>query len=119
LVLWNYPHPNSSGISSFNAFTSDSSTFSTSTFVGVFAPNDNGNALGALGNAAQVFDLLDTDARYLRIEVTNTFRNNGVGLSEIAFDIGSVTAAVPEPGSLALFGAALGAFGLSRRRKNA
>jgi hypothetical protein len=52
----------------------------------------------------------------LRIDLVNTGLDQ-VNFDNVRLDFAAAVAAVPEPGSLALIGAALGAFGLSRRRK--
>lgn len=106
LALWNYPFGNSAGIIDFNVFTAELPDFSDSEFVGAFTALDDGN--GDVNNV-QVFDLIDSDARYVRLEVVSVARGNGTGLSEIAF------ATIPGPATAAVFLIAA-VFGRRRRR---
>lgn len=115
LAFWNYPHLDA-GIVNFNVYTSTEAGFGASTLVGSFLAIDDGSGLGLPGNSVQVFDLVDTTGRFIRIDVIST-NGNGTGWSEVAFDV------VPEPATITLL--ALGgiaalktgrAFGHHRRR---
>ena len=101
--------------------TSTDLTFSASTPVGRFAPADTPNVRASY--PAQVFDLTDSVARYVRLQVTGpqdpaiTF---ALSMGEIAFDVTAAPNAIPEPTSMALTCSA-GSIGLGlwlkRRRK--
>ncbi len=82
LALWNYPFPESGGIVDFDVFTAQSADFVDAVFVGSFAASDDGDDVI---NSVQVFDLLDSAARYVRIHVLTTAAPVGTGLSEVAF----------------------------------
>ncbi len=114
LALWN---DDNHGASSITVFTSNDVSFGSSTNVGTFFPTDPTNPQNKL--PAQVFDLTDSSARYVRIQINSTHSSsNLVGWAEVAFDA-SATAAVPEPGSFlvwSLFG--LAAVAIRRRRTN-
>ena len=117
LAFWNYPFPDSAGPSSIEVFTSNDAAFAGGTLVGTFSPlNDGtGNDVAAGLNVVQVFDLTDTTARYLRINVLATPAGNGIGWSEVAFDV--IPSAIPEPQTYALLLAGLGLLGFAARRK--
>lgn len=104
LALWNYPFFNTGGIIDFNVFTAQSADFSDSVFVGSFTALDDGD--GDI-NTVQVFDLVDSSARYIRIGVL-TGGPIGTGLSEVAFGT------IPAPATLAVF-VAFAAVGRRRR----
>ncbi len=105
LALWNYPHFNSGAIIDFQVFTAQSADFSDSVFVGSFTASDDGD--GDV-NTVQVFDLVDSSARYVRIGVLTVAFGNGTGLSEVAFGT------IPAPATLAVF-VAFAAVGRRRR----
>ena len=95
-------------------FTSNDSDFSVANHVGSFTAAIDGAGLGAPGTALQIFDLVDTAARYLRIDVlTVDPASPAFGWSEVAFDTGANT--VPVPATLALFG--LGLIGVAGSRR--
>ena len=78
LGFWQYPFESSGPLFDFQVFTSNDPGFGASTLVGSFTAVADGTGLGAPGTALQVFDLLDTDARYLRRRV-QTFSGAGWG----------------------------------------
>jgi hypothetical protein len=111
LVLWNYPFSSSAGIIDFSIYSSTTSNFSMASLLGTFKANDDAdNRL----NAAQVFEFIDTQSRYLRLSITSIANGENVGFSEIAFEASSTPAVLPEPSTLAIF--ALGVLGLASRR---
>ena len=112
LAFWNYPFSSNGPVLDFDILTSDDANFGTSTLAGSFIVANDGSSIGPPGNAVQVFDLLDSTARYVRFTNISLQSNAGFGWSEVAFDVGA--SAVPEPGTLALV---LGGFaGLLIRR---
>jgi hypothetical protein len=111
LAFWNYPFPNSGGVRGLEVFTSNVANFSSSFPAGVFSPADD--ATGGNVNAVQVFDLIDSNARYVRLRVTAVASPVGIGFSEVAFG----ATFIPEPASLATLclGAAALATTMTRR----
>jgi hypothetical protein len=88
LAFWNYPFPQSGGVTSLDVFTANDLSFSSPFFAGTFFPADDGNETV---NTVQVFDLTDSNAKYVRLRVTQTAEPGGFGFSEVAFGV------VPEP----------------------
>jgi hypothetical protein len=110
LLFWNYRFASSGGVRLMDVFTSDTADFSTSTAVGTFSPLDNAGLSGNAPVPVQVFDLIDTNARYVRLTVRERWStiNDGFGFSEVAF-------VVPTPGAATLL--ALGGLLAARRRR--
>ena len=109
LALWNEEF---SGIHSMNIETSINAAFVGAVNVGNFLPNDSPFDQSY---PAQVFDVTDSVAQYIRLTLTgpqNPNRGTYVSMGEIAFD---VTTAVPEPVTLSLLGLGIGAACLRRR----
>lgn len=118
MAYWNEEF---SGVDSMSVFTSNDPLFGVSTAVGAFAPT---NSPTGLDYTAEVFDLVDTDARYVRLMVTGPQVPNdghdGIGMAELAFDTTDVgISTVPLPAAawagLALLGALAGARRARRR----
>jgi len=107
MAFWNYPFNFSAGVTGMQVFTSSVPNFATSFLAGTFNPLDDGDTLI---NHVQVFDLTDSNARYVRLHVTSTASTNGTGFSEVAWG----ATQVPEPASLAAM--TLAAVALMRRR---
>ncbi len=103
------------GITAVEIFTSLAADFATSTSVGTFNPTFSGDA--NLDESLQVFDLIDTNAQYVRLNISN-FATNILGIAGVAFDVNSSVTVVPEPASLALMGLGLVGLGFTRRRKS-
>ena len=118
LVFWNYGWPDSVAITGFNVLTSNTTDFSDILFGGSFRAVSDGDHLTRI-NQAQVFDLIDTTARYVRFQVTDWERSSnyyGTGFSEIAFGVTPLP--VPVPGTVWLMGSGLiGLFACARRGK--
>ena len=111
MAFWNYPFDSSAGITEFSIYTSNQSSFLTSLFVGSFTPLSDGST-ATRTNEAQVFDLIDSNARYLRFQITGVESTTGNGFSEIALDAISV----PIPAAFWLFLTGLaGVLGLGKR----
>jgi hypothetical protein len=107
IVLWPDDFSGPSGIS---VFTSDDSLFTLATLVGTLSPSDPANSVAVPG---EVFDLLDTTARYVRLSITSGFdTGDQVGIGEVAFDV-----TIPEPSVLTIFGLGLSGLGVMMRRR--
>jgi hypothetical protein len=115
MALWNEEF---SGIETLSVSTSNDPTFGTSTSVGTFNPV---NTPFSANYGAEVFSLLTTDARYVRLDITGPQTPNlGTYLSmgEVAFATDDPTV-VPVPATLPLLFAGLASLGAfaSRSRK--
>ena len=96
IVFWNAIRK-SNDIASFNVHTSNDADFSVATPVGsltTLLPGDGGGAperyQGVGADKAPVFDLTDSTARYLRLEVNSVYSETGGGglmFFEIAFEV--------------------------------
>ena len=110
LALWNEEF---SGIQTMGVETANNAAFVGAASVGNFLPVDSPFDASY---PAQVFDVADSVARYIRLTLTGPQvpnRGTYVSMGEIAFDV--TPAAVPEPVTLSLLGLGLGAAYLRRR----
>ena len=82
-------------IDRFQVFTADNPGFVGALSVGVFDANDTNPPM-----PAQLFDLLDSNARYLRVHILTNEGGVAVNLGEMALEV----SAVPEPLLPALLG---------------
>ena len=124
LAFWDVPltdsfatdghNTNSTG--DFTVFVSDDPTFAGAVDVGNFTLVNNGLSSGAPG---QIFDLSDTLGRYVRIEHLTTQGGPQFGAGALAFATTDtpVPEAIPEPGTVALFGLAGLVIGLRRKKR--
>ncbi len=108
--LWNGSYR---GITNVELFTSLTADFAISTSVGVFSPTYGGNA--NLDEGLQVFDLLDTNAQFVRLSISS-YATSILGVAAVAFDVNPSVSSVPEPGSLALLALGLAGIGFSRKK---
>jgi hypothetical protein len=117
LAFWNFAAGSFGMITDFDVATANVSDFS----AGVTALGSFQSGGGAAPISLEVFDLTDTNARYVRITVTNTFDGFNMGLSEVAFGIGTgasqLSGAVPEPGSAAILSLVVCMTFIRRRRQ--
>lgn len=109
--LWNGGYR---GIINAELFTSITADFASATSVGVINPTRSGSA--DLRENLQVFDLIDTNAQFVRLSIYS-HATNILGVAGVAFDVNS--SSVPEPATLALLGIGLAGIGFSKRKKNA
>ena len=109
LALWDV-YANRS-INSFSVITSELSNFSIFSNVGSFVNHSANQA-----TPAEVFNLVDSTARYVRLTIASNWGSTLTQEGEIAFDVSAASAVVPEPAYLAMWG--LGAVGMmfARRR---
>ena len=121
LAFWDVPDdfngvPNGNSTGAFNVFVSDDPTFAGAVNVGSFTLTNNGLSSGAPG---QIFDLSDTLGQYVRIEHETTQGGTFFGAGALAFATTAtpVPEAIPEPGTVVLFGLAGLAIGLRRKKR--
>lgn len=108
MAMWNSADGLSASGNQFSVYTSDDSTFATSTFVGSFTGQQ-------INTAANSYVLADSTARYVRLDIANNFGNSCcTEIGFIGFDAAS--ASVPEPTTTALLGLGLLGFAVSRRK---
>ena len=114
MAFWNYPFNTLGPVTSLDVYTANNAGFAGAFFAGSFFPTDDATVTNI--NQAQVFDLADSNARYVRLRVTGQATANEIGYSEVAF------AAVPEPFTVGYIAVAvvslLGSTGRARRRSN-
>jgi len=110
LALWNDDYH---GASSITISTSNDSAFGTSANVGTFTPYEHGNP-NHDPLPAQVFDLTDSAARFVRIQINATYGHELTGWGEVAFD----TSAVPEPTTALLLACGLAGLAAAGRRRS-
>jgi hypothetical protein len=115
LVLWDRA-PVGQGVEGFTLLASADASFADPTVLGNFVAAE-GSGNGSVGETAtaQLFTFAPNDDEFIRMDVTSIYGICCVSLSQVAF--GEEASSVPEPASLALFGSALGGFGVIRRRK--
>jgi hypothetical protein len=109
-VMWNGTSGISASINGFSISTSNVSDFSSYTDVGSFTGHQS-------HYGATVYDLLNTNARYVKLTIDGNFGNSCcTGVGDIAFD--TQISAVPEAETAAMLLAGLGLIGsIVRRRK--
>jgi hypothetical protein len=114
MAFWNYPFNTLGPVTSLDVYTANNASFTGAFFAGSFFPADDATITGI--NQAQVFDLADSNARYVRLRVTGQATINTIGYSEVAFGV------VPEPFTLGYVAVAvvslLGSAGRPRRRSS-
>jgi hypothetical protein len=116
LAFWNHAAGSTANINAFRISTSNVFDFSASTLVGSF---NNPEQSTSNPYPVQVYNLVDTNARYVRLHI-DTYHGNGccVAVGEMAFDVQAADAVVPEPATMlvwTLFGG-LGACFLKCRK---
>ncbi|MEM1237466.1 MAG: VPLPA-CTERM sorting domain-containing protein [Pseudomonadota bacterium] len=117
LALWNRG-PSLQGIQDFSLYSSDTSGFAGGSLISSFTASAGVSNSAAASNGArlQVFGFAETQARFIRLEVSSVYGNCCVSLSEVAFD-GAPVSAVPVPASLPLLAVGFIALGALGRRK--
>jgi hypothetical protein len=114
MAFWNYPFNTLGPVTSLDVYTANNAGFAGAFFAGSFLPADD--ATGVNTNQAQVFDLADSGARYVRLRITGQATLNQIGYSEVAF------AVIPEPFTVGYIAVAavtlLGTAGRTRRRSD-
>jgi hypothetical protein len=108
LFIFDYFNPfgnNPLTIEAFNGIGNSLGLFSAAAFN--FQP-DNMYFMGVVSTAQDISSLVFTDV--------NSNTGDTTGIDDIRFARGAAPSSVPEPGALALFAAAFGALGMSRRR---
>ncbi len=111
LVLWNRV-PRGFGIRGFSIELATDASFADAKVVGAFIAAQGSEFQTT--TPAQVFSFAKTSAAYARVNVANSYSTCCMSLSEVAFV--AEAQSVPEPGTLALVLAALGAVPLVRAR---
>lgn len=111
MAFWNYPFNTLGPVTSLDVFTANNAGFAGAFFAGSFLPADDA---ASDVNQVQVFDLADSNARYVRLRITGQATIEAIGYSEVAFGV------VPEPFTVGYIAVAavtlLSAAGRTRRR---
>ena len=116
LALWNIGGSTISNLNSFTVFTSETLDFSSATNAGTFsAHNTTSRAIVPV----QVFDLTDSEARYVRMQInSNHGHANFTGFAELAFDVSAATTSIPEPSSATMLFGFVSCLTFRRRRRS-
>jgi hypothetical protein len=111
MAFWNYPFNTLGPVTSLDVFTANNAGFAGAFFAGSFFPADDA---ASDVNQVQVFDLADSNARYVRLRITGQATIEAIGYSEVAF------AVIPEPFTVGYIAVAVvtlfGTAGRTRRR---
>ena len=108
------------GFGTTNVWTSTDGIFFTA--VGTFTPTNHPPAGSTITYGADIALLTVSPARYVRFDILGpqTPREyEGLGIGEIAFSVSPAATAIPEPSSMMLLAAGIGALARSRRRRTA
>ncbi|MGZ0078252.1 hypothetical protein [Methylomonas sp. YC3] len=104
MALWNMASNSGANVASISLFTSLEADFSTSNKAGDFTNPEMPSDLDPTPPyPATVFDLIDSEARYVRLQINSYYEAYLVSeIGEIAFDV-AAPAAVPIPAGIWLF----------------
>lgn len=119
LALWFSRFPRSANPSQIRVYTSLTSDFASAFDAGTFFPNDGRSGPAGTPAPVQVFNLADSQARYIRLQVLSKFEDFGVFFSEIAFATTPDSAPVPEPAAISLVLPFIAGMACLRRKRKA
>lgn len=110
-ALWNAHSTNTNSIKDFALYDDDNNLIGS--FSAVKGPGPTSNII-----QAQLFDFASAvETTSIRMDVSSNWGGVLTSFSEAAFQVGTMTAPVPEPSSLALFAAGFGLLGAAARRR--
>lgn len=110
-ALWNAHSTNTNSIKDFALY--DDANNLIGSFSAVKGPGPTSDII-----QAQLFDFASAvETTSIRMDVSSNWGGSLTSFSEAAFQVGTMTAPVPEPSSLALFAAGFGLLGAAARRR--